>query len=147
MPALAGSSPSWVHVQSPHVSPFPPLYLLCSPQPTALGTCHGLVSQSTALSLSPATPLYFSLSAVSASLIKDIASPYKPCLQRLNRTEVAITTTELFASKKQRKKVLGRPSESSAETVHHVIPVRTAPGKRQRNTKKEHLLGKEVFKS
>ncbi|PKU39698.1 hypothetical protein llap_10000 [Limosa lapponica baueri] len=46
----------------------------------------------------------FDTSAVSAGLIKDIASPYKPCLWRLNRTEVAITTTELFAGEKQRQK-------------------------------------------
>lgn len=37
----------------------------------------------------------FPPSAESASLIKEIASPYKPSLWRLHHAEVAITTPEL----------------------------------------------------
>lgn len=60
---------------------------------------------------------YIPLLALSGSLIKYIVSPYKPCLQRLNHTEVAITTTELFASKKRREKGTGKTKgELSRET-------------------------------
>lgn len=69
------------------VSHFSPLYLLRSPTLIALGTCDKLMSQRCSLTLPPHTTLlhpppcfYFSLSAVSAGLIKDIASPHKPCL-------------------------------------------------------------------
>lgn len=87
--ACARSAPSLMPTASAQVSPPSLLYLLCAPLPS-----------DAALPIFLFFLFYIPLLALSSSLIKYIVSPHKPCLQRLSRTEVAITTTELFASKK-----------------------------------------------
>lgn len=71
---------------------------------------------------------YIPLLALSGSLIKYIVSPYKPCLQRLNCTEVAITTTELFAKQEMKEKGTEKTKGEFSRETHpcmcHFIPPR-----------------------